>query len=391
MTPPPDPKQPQAPDSAAEAPAPDAGNRAPAEAILLGFARALRAAGVPVTADRERGYLRATAEVGLGSQPGTYWAGRATLCATPDDLVRYDRVYAAWFGSERAGRAGVAPVRVLTQAELAAADQDDSGGRGDRSDVLRADASAAELLRHRDIATLTASEQARLARLFGSLAARPPRRRARRHTGSRRGEIDARATLREQLRRMGEPGPVRRRRRGSRARRVVLLIDVSGSMATYADALLRLAHCYVRRGGPVEVFTMGTRLTHVTRALAHRDPEQALVAAGQVVPDWSGGTRLAESVAVFLRRWGRRGMARGAVVVVCSDGWEREHPAALGQQIARLQALAHRVFWVNPHTGRPGYAPVQSGIAAVLPHCDELVAGHSLAAFERVVEVVASA
>lgn len=144
-------------------------------------------------------------------------------------------------------------------------------------------------------------------------------------------------------------------------------------------------------GAPVEVFTMGTRLTHVTRALAHRDPERALVAAGQVVPDWSGGTRLGEAIEVFLARWGRRGMARGAVVVVCSDGWERERPEALGEQVRRLRALAHRVVWVNPHVGRADYAPVQAGIVAALPHCDALVSGHSMTAFESLLEVIADA
>ncbi len=362
---------------------------AAADELLLGFARALRAAGVAVTADRERGFLAAVAEVGLDSQAGSYWAGRATLCATPEDLTRYDRVYAAWFGGERGVRAAPSPnPTAVAQADLDTGGEPDGAGR---PDVVRAAASDLEVLRHRDLASLTATERAVLARLFAALRPRAPRRRARRHTPWRRGEIDARRTLREQLRRMGEPGPVAWRRRGWRPRRVVLLIDVSGSMSAYADGLLRLAHRYVRSGGPVEVFTMGTRLTQVTRALSHRDPEHALVAAGQVVPDWSGGTRLAQSIDAFLTRWGRRGMARGALVVVCSDGWEREQPAALGEQVRRLRALAHAVIWVNPHAGKAGYAPVQAGIVAALPHCDALVAGHSMAAFERLTEVIAGA
>lgn len=210
--------------------------------------------------------------------------------------------------------------------------------------------------------------------------------------------MDARATLREQLRRMGEPGSVRWRRRGTRPRRIVLLVDVSGSMSLYADSLLRLAQRVVTGvGGPagsargVEVFTLGTRLTRVTEALRLRDPELALAAAGEAVPDWSGGTRLAETLDAFLARWGRRGLVRGAVVVVCSDGWERDRPEALGEAMGRLADLAHRVIWANPHAGRPGYAPVQSGMAAALPHCDALVAGHSLAAFHRILEEVARA
>jgi len=172
----------------------------------------------------------------------------------------------------------------------------------------------------------------------------------------------------------------------------VLLVDVSGSMAPYADSLLRLAHrihsAWPRR---TEVFTLGTRLTRVTRPLSHRDPDAALIAAGETVPDWSGGTRLGESMRAFLDRWGQRGLARGAVVVVFSDGWERGDSALLAEQTARLARLAHSVIWSNPHRGKPGYAPVQAGIAAVLPHVDQLVAGHSMAAFDAVLEVIADA
>jgi hypothetical protein len=195
---------------------------------------------------------------------------------------------------------------------------------------------------------------------------------------------------------MGEPGDLAWRRRRVRPRRVVLLIDVSGSMSGYADALLRLAHRFavdpgsgVRR--PVEVFTIGTRLTRVTRAMRLRDPERALVAAGETVPDWSGGTRLGENLQAFLDRWGARGMARGAVVVVFSDGWERGDASQLAEQMSRLHRIAHRVVWVNPHRGKAGYEPVQQGVLAVLPHVDDFVAGHSLATYAELVEVVARA
>ena len=363
----------------------------PADALLLGFARALRAAGIAVTADRERTFLTATALVGLGNERGTYVAGRATLCSTPHDLERYDRVYAAWFGGEVATathRNSVAPARA--QAPLGEEHRDGAGGP-DGDDIVHAFASATEVLRHRDIAELTFREREQLAHLFAALKVRAPQRRALRHTAARRGRIDAKATLRDQLRRLGEPGPVRWRRRGVRNRQVVLLVDVSGSMSGYADALLRLSHRLVRGAGSVEVFTIGTRLTQVTKALAHRDPERALVAAGNVVSDWSGGTRLAQGLGVFLDRWGRRGMARGAVVVVFSDGWEREAPEELGEQMRRLRALAHKVVWVNPHRGKAGYQPVQAGMAAALPHIDDFLAGHSLATFADLVEVVAHA
>jgi uncharacterized protein with von Willebrand factor type A (vWA) domain len=361
------------------------------DAILLGFARALRAAGVAVTADRERTYLQAAAEVGAGSDRGVYWAGRATLCGSPADLERYDQVYAAWFGLERAqARPRRAQPVTVPQASLEAAEAGSSPA-GPDEEVLRATASDTEVLRHRDVAVLTPGERARLADLFAHLRPRAPRRRAHRYTPAGRGAVDAHRTLRDQLRRMGEPGPIAWRRRGTRPRRVVLLVDVSGSMSGYADSLLRLAHAYAASGLPVEVFTLGTRLTHVTRALRQRDPDRALASCGDVVPDWAGGTRLAEGIGAFLDRWGRRGMARGAVVVLFSDGWERSDPAALGEQMRRLRAVAHRVVWVNPHRGKAGYQPVQQGVVAALPHVDDFVAGHSMATFEELVEVVARA
>ena len=198
--------------------------------------------------------------------------------------------------------------------------------------------------------------------------------------------------MRRSLQRMGEPAEIAWRRRTTKPRRVVLLVDVSGSMSPYADALLRLAHRFVMTtGSNAEVFTIGTRLTRVTRAMRLRSPDQAIVAAGRTVPDWSGGTRLGETLRIFLDRWGQRGLARGAVVVVFSDGWERGDTALLAAQMRRLHALAHSVVWVNPHVGRAGYQPVQQGIVAALDHVDHFVAGHSLAAFAELIVVVADA
>ena len=238
-------------------------------------------------------------------------------------------------------------------------------GRG-RPRVGPRRASTTEVLRHRDVATLSSSERAHLAALFAALRPRAPRRRAHRHAPSRRGLVDARRTLRGQLRRMGEPGPIEWRHRGTRPRRVVLLVDVSGSMSAYADALLRLGHAYAASGLPVEVFTLGTRLTHVTRALRQRDPERALVACGSTVPDGRGHPPRRGHPGLP-RPLGPAGHGPGAVVVVFSDGWERGEPEALAEQMRRLRALAHRVVWVNPHRGKPGYEPVQQGIVAALP------------------------
>ncbi|USQ81221.1 VWA domain-containing protein [Ornithinimicrobium faecis] len=362
---------------------------------LGGFARACRAAGLPVTADRERTFLQACAAVGLGDRDSVYWAGRATLTASHADVEPYDQVFSNWFGGR--ARNGVSnptpPHPTILQASL---EEPGLAAEGDDADhteeIVQAAASATEVLRHRDVAVLSPQDQVALRRQFATLAMTPPTRPTRRHTPSHRGSIDGRATVRAHLRALGEPGQISRRRRIVRPRRVVLLVDVSGSMRAYADNLLRLAHRMVQAAPrTTEVFTVGTRLTHVTRALRERDPDRALHAAGETVPDWSGGTRLGESLGVFLRRWGRRGMARGAVVVIFSDGWEREGTEALGEQMRQLRSLAHRVVWVNPHRGKAGYQPVQSGIVAALPHVDDFVAGHSLAAFEEVLEVVSHA
>lgn len=369
--------------------------RRAADEILLAFTRALRSAGVPVTHDRAQGFLAAVSLLGLDDQRATYLAGRATLCAGPDDLERYDRVFAAFFGRDGLPRSRPAPADGAPG--FSGLPETDASGAGETAEeeVLRARASDAEVLRQRDVATLSASEKQRLAGMFATLRPRPPARRTARHQPWRRGRVDASRTLRASLRRMGEPAEIAWRRRGVRPRRVVLLVDVSGSMSGYADALLRLAHRFtqvgIEQGGVVETFTVGTRLTHLTRAMRIRDPERALVAAGETVPDWSGGTRLGETLRFFLDRWGQRGMARGAVVVVFSDGWERGDPTLLGEQMARLRRVAHRVVWVNPHRGKAGYEPVQQGVVAALPHCDDFVAGHSLATFAELSEVISRA
>jgi len=367
----------------------------PADELLVGFARALRAAGVAVTMDRTQSFLAAVAAVGLGDRRATYWAGRATLCSSPDDLDRYDEIFSAWFLDADRPRPRSTPPDRPPAPQASLEEVEAEGGPAGDDDPLRALASATEVLRHRDIGEMSASERARLAAMFDLLHPRAPRRRARRRTPWHRGEVDAYRTMRAMRARLGEPTEIAWRRRAQRPRRVVLLVDVSGSMSPYADALLRLAHRFSTTAGsttrPVEVFTAGTRLTRVTRAMRLRDADRAIVAAGETVPDWSGGTRLGETLRIFLDRWGQRGLARGAVVVIFSDGWERGDTALLGEQMRRLHGLAHRVVWVNPHVGKDGYQPVQAGIVAALAHVDDFVAGHSMATFAELVEVVGDA
>jgi uncharacterized protein with von Willebrand factor type A (vWA) domain len=357
---------------------------------VAGFAHALAVAGLPVVSDAVDTYTRALREVDLGDPRQVYWAGRATLCRSPDDIPRYDLVFENWFGGTvpvRAPQRGQQPRRSRIAA-LDATGAADTGGEGPQ---LRVAADDTEILRHRDVADLTAAERAHLAELIAALNPRPATRSALRMRPSRRGRIDPRRTVRHMLAAGGEPVRPRHHRRATRPRRIVLLLDVSGSMSPYADALLRFAHVVARKNPATEVFSLGTRMTRLSRALRTRDPELALAAAGRAVPDWAGGTRLGETMRAFLDRWGRRGMARGAVVVVFSDGWERGDPILLAEQMAALRRLAHAVLWVNPHAGADGYLPVQSGIAAALPFIDRLLAGHSLATLQELLDEIRNA
>ncbi|MGQ4386833.1 vWA domain-containing protein, partial [Streptomyces sp. SAS_270] len=372
------------------------GSRAPApldaSAVLVGFARALRAAGVDAGPDRVQAFLGALDALDPGVRTDVYWAGRLTLCGSRDDLERYERVFAAYFD---AASDGTATPRMPVQPRLRmvvrnAGPDPGTEARSDATLPVPALAGATEVLRHRDIARLTADEREQLRRLLAAFTLRGEERRTARRHPARRGGVDRRRTVRELLRRGGEPARLRMHARGDRPRRVVLLVDVSGSMAPYADALLRFAQA-AARGTRTEVFTIGTRLTRVTRELTHRDPDTAMAALAAAVPDWSGGTRLGETLRAFMDRWGRRGMARGAVVVLLSDGWERGDPALLASQMRRLRRLAHRVIWANPRKARPGYAPLAAGMAAALPSVDAFVEGHSLAALERLAAVVRGA
>lgn len=357
----------------------------------IGFARTLRAAGVPATTDRADAFVEALATLDPARRADVYWAGRVTLCARREDLDRYDRAFRAYFDGHHPESPARRPPHVtrtvvrpvLTRTETAP-------GHEDEEAPLVADASRTEVLRTKDVAQLDESEREELRRLLGLLDMPGALRRTRRWQLSVRGRVDRAATMRALLRTGGEPARLVHRTHRLRPRPVVILADVSGSMGAYADALLRFAHAAARGShARTEVFTVGTRLTRVTREISLREPDTAMAEVARTVPDWSGGTRLGERLKTFLDEWGQRGMARGAVVVVLSDGWEQADPALLGEQMARLGRLAHRVVWANPRKARPGYAPLVSGMAAALPHVDEFVEGHSLAALEQLARVVA--
>ena len=354
-------------------------------AELTVLARALREAGVAADATRLVAAVGALDHVDPLDPTQVYWSARLTLCSEPDDLPRFDAAFARWIR-------GVAAVPAAV-ATTVAADLDGTGGAAGTVPGApdRVAATELEILRDRDVADLTAVEREEVRRLIALLApAVGTRRSLRRRPGGRAG-IDPARTMRAMLRAGGEPALLAHWRRRVKPRRLVLLVDVSGSMAPYADWTLRFAHAAVRvRPLATEVFTVGTRLTRVTRALRLRDPDAALRAAAATVPDWSGGTRLGEALRAFLDRWGQRGAARSAVVVIFSDGWERGGAELLGEQSARLRRLAHSVIWVNPHKGKDGFAPETAGMRAALPHVDALVAGHSAAALAELVDVLHS-
>jgi uncharacterized protein with von Willebrand factor type A (vWA) domain len=365
-----------------------------ADRLAVAFTRLLRGAGITVPLGSTVAFGEAMRVVGLERRADVYWAGRATLVTRPEQIETYDRVFAAfWDGITRPLPAVVLPPTVVTVAfdtdEPLPEDQPDDGERS-ATPVISVRWSPTEVLRHRDFAAYTPGEYAEARRLMSDLrlasAMRPSRRR--RRTRRVRGTPDVRRTVRRSLRAGGEP--VRRAffESGEQSRRLVLLLDVSGSMEPYARAFVRFLHAAVVGRPRVEAFALGTRLTRVTRELSSRDPDAAIGRAAGRVVDWSGGTRLGEGLREFNDRWGVRGMARGAVVVVLSDGWDRGDPAVLGEQMQRLARVAHRIVWVNPLKASPGYAPLAGGMAAALPFVDEFVEGHSLAALEQVAAAI---
>jgi uncharacterized protein with von Willebrand factor type A (vWA) domain len=379
--------------------------------VAAGFAALLREAGVPAGPDRSARFAASVALARPVTVHELYWLARVTLVDEAGQLDTFDRVFGQLFG----GLADVAGDRGDTAAPKAP-EQRRAGARvhpprqapGGASDVpaptsatgeprTGADeegrplmtASTEERLRHKDFAHYTADELALLRSLVEQVRVVAPMRRARRmSTASSGRRLDLRRTIRRSHRTAGDPVRRRYRRRRTQRRKVVLIADVSGSMEAYSRVYLHLLQGAVRGAG-AEAFVMATRLTRLSRALAAGHPDVALAKAAREAPDWSGGTRLGAALKTFVDEHGRRGMARGAVLVIVSDGWERADPALLGEQMARLARLAHRIVWVNPRSAAERYEPLVGGMAAALPHVDALVSGHSLGALEEVLAAMA--
>jgi uncharacterized protein len=375
-------------------------------AFAAALNRRLHEAGVPTTAERAARFASALELVRPVSRRRLYCTARAVFVSDSSQLRAFDSVFWSIFGDrEPPSEPDDADTSSSPEQAAAAEGEPRSGEAADgafadssqphdgdtvRDVVVPMVASDEEVLRGKRFDALAPEELAQLYALMASLEVATPRRRTRRAKRDRRGErLDMRRTLRGSMRTAGDPIRLARRRRRVVPRRIVMLCDISGSMEPYARAYLQFLTSAAGSGPRAEAFTFATRLTRLTRALRSRSPERAIQRAAAAAPDWSSGTRIGEALKAFNDRHGRRGMARGAIVVILSDGWERGDPALVAREMERLSRLAHRIVWVNPRAAAPGFAPRTGGMAAALPYCDAVLSGHSLEALEEVVEAIA--
>ena len=381
-------------------------------AVAAGFGRRLHDAGVPVSAERAVWFAQALVAVEPISRRRLYWTARGVFVTENAQLRAFDAVFASVFGAAPApedapeaehsapaeSAPGHEPRRSVDGAPPGGASASESPGprstEGAEEIPVPVLASDQEVLRSKRFDALEPHELARLYSLMTRMRIATPERRTRRAERDRHGErIDMRRTLRGSLRTAGDPIRLARRRRRVVHRPLVLLCDISGSMEPYARAYLQFltAAAGGAAGGRSEAFVFATRLTRLTRALRSRNPERAIQRAATTAPDWSSGTRIGDALKAFNDRHGRRGMARGAVVVILSDGWERGDPALVGREMQRLRRLAHRIVWVNPRVSAQGFEARAGGLLAALPFCDALVSGHSLDALDEVVDAISAA
>lgn len=343
---------------------------------LVAFGRALRAAGLTVGTGRINDFCRAAA---LLEPEDLYWAGRGTLVGRRDEIPVYNRVYAAFFGEEAPAAVDV-PAKP-TRVRAGSHGDPDPGSAGEQDvqpELLLA--STIERLKEKSFARCTPEELTLLTALMEKIRLAVPQRRSRRRQRARSGSPDLRRTIRRSFRTGGDPVERSWRKRRKRRRRLVLFLDVSGSMAAYSRALLVFAYAALRADPRWEAYCFGTRLTRLTRVLGPTNPDAALEQAAAEVFDWDGGTRIGESLKSFLDSQAE--VARGAVVLICSDGLEVGDPSLLEAQMARLSRLAYRVIWLNPLKEDPAYEPLARGMAASLPYIDLFVSGHNLASLE---------
>ena len=377
---------------------------------LVGLGRRLRESGFAVGTGRLLNFVGAAAAFDDPDREDLYWAGLTTMIARPEDRPGYDEAFSLWWRSldpdapnielavpstradRQTGEAGDADDLAVEEGPIASewtrAGEDDEA---ETQSSIRMVASAAETLRHKSFALLTENERIKVWRLIRKIAVAAPVERTRRTRPTRAGSvIDIRRTLRRSLKTQGEPFERAWRERRRRTRPLLIVLDVSGSMAPYARALAQFAYAAMRGGRRVEVFCFGTRLTRITRTLRERDPDVAMAEVGARVGDWEGGTLIGRSLKTLLDGWSQHAALRGSVVVICSDGLERDDPGLLGSQMARLHRLAYRVIWANPLKGSPHYEPLARGMTAALPSVDVFLSGHDLESLEALGRSIAA-
>jgi uncharacterized protein len=366
--------------------------------VLIGFARELRDAGLVVGSADVLTYCAAVAALNPGDLLDLYWGGRATLVTKRTDIATYTAVFRRYFLDVGAPAQQQPEIKILVNTETVDAMQvpevePQQGAEREQEAQLGLVGSDLMVLKGKSFAACTPDELAALRRIMTRIKLTPPKRRTRRTSSASSGRTpDPRRTVRESLRLHGEPSQLFFRRRKSRLRPLILILDVSGSMADYSRNLLQFAYSAKRAAGRVEVFCFGTRLTRITRELEHRRVDDALELAAAAVLDWDGGTRIGESIDAFVRQWGRRGLGRGGVVVICSDGLDRGDPALLASAMERLSRLCHRVVWLNPHklpgpAGRD-FVPSTLGMMVAAPHIDALLSGHDLRSLEELADLL---
>jgi len=358
---------------------------------LVGFARELRGSGLPVGPGDVLTYCSAMSPLDPTDLVDLFWAGRTTLVTRREQIPVYDRVFRRYFLAD--GEEGPAPgrpfsVRSRAEAQATLEVPQNEPGRQERQEQetrLGLVASDAATLRTKSFAACTPEELAAVRRIIKTIALTPPRRRTRRSVAAPAGHApDLRRTVRATMRTHGEPAELFWRRRRLRLRPLTLILDISGSMADYSRNLLQFAHSTTRTSARVEVFCFGTRLTRITRELRRRRPDDALERTAGAVVDWEGGTRIGASLDAFVRDWGRRGVCRGGIVVICSDGLDRGDPELLATAMDRLSRLCHRVVWLNPHKGNTvDFRPNTLGMMVAAPHIDLLLSGHDLRSLEE--------
>jgi uncharacterized protein with von Willebrand factor type A (vWA) domain len=368
----------------------------PFTSVLLGFARELRSAGLRVGTDDVLTYFKSMTPLDPTDLVDLYWAGKATLASRREDIPVYDRVFRGYFLGEQAPAKDLLTLRPRSVEEAAlvmpGTEPGPAASDGERP-VLGWMASTVDALKHRSFTACTPEELAALRKIMRRMRLTPPRRRTRRtrtRAGAKGTAPDLRATLRASMRMHGEPpGQLFFRQRKTRLRPLILILDVSGSMSDYSRNLLQFAHAARHAAAKVEVFVFGTRLTRVTRELTPQRVDTALDEAARRVLDWDGGTRIGQSLDAFVRKWGRNGLCRGGVVVICSDGLDRGDPEVLAAAMERLRRLCHRIVWLNPHKGDDrDFRPSTLGMMVAAPHVDLLLSGHDLASLEELARLL---